>query len=59
MPENNARYLLENLNVMVIDDNKYMATLVIEILTALGIKNAVEVSDAAKAFQDLIPTSIN
>lgn len=53
MSDTNSRYVLDNINVMVIDDNKHMTTLVVEILTALGIKNVIEVSDAAKAFTEL------
>jgi CheY-like chemotaxis protein len=53
MSDNSSRYVLENVNVMVIDDNKHMATLVGEILGALGIKKIVQVSDAAKAFKEL------
>ena len=34
MSDNQSRYVLDNINVMVIDDNKHMTTLVVEILTA-------------------------
>lgn len=53
MSDNNSRYVLKNVNVMVIDDNKHMVTLVVEILYALGITNIIKVSDAAKAFTEL------
>ena len=53
MSDNNSRYVLDNVNVMVIDDNKHMTTLIGEILGALGIRKVVEVSDAAKAFKEL------
>jgi len=52
MSDNQSRYVLENINVMVIDDNKHMATLITEILTALGIKKVNAVADAAKAFTE-------
>lgn len=53
MPDPSSRYVLENVNVMVIDDNKHMSSLVMEILGALGIRNVCEVGDAAKAFKEL------
>ena len=53
MSDGQSRYLLENLNVMVIDDNKHMTRLVCEILNAIGIRNVVAVSDGAKAFKEL------
>lgn len=53
MTDQNSRYVLENINVLVIDDNKHMTKLVTEILYALGIKNVCEVNDAAKAFDEL------
>lgn len=53
MSDPTSRYVLENVNVMVIDDNKHMSTLVTEILSALGIRNVCEVGDAARAFKEL------
>ena len=53
MTGQNARYVLENVNVLVIDDNKHMSKLVTEILSALGVRNFREVNDAAKAFEEL------
>lgn len=53
MSDQTSRYVLENVNVMVIDDNKHMSSLVMEILSALGIHNVVAVGDAAKAFKEL------
>ena len=53
MADQNARYVLDNVNILVIDDNKHMANLVIEILHALGAKNTCQAGDAAKAFQEL------
>jgi CheY-like chemotaxis protein len=38
---------------MVIDDNRHMTNLVVEILQALGIRKFKAVSDAAKAFKEL------
>lgn len=53
MSENNSRYILEKLNVMVIDDNRYTMTLITEILAAIGIKNVLGVADEAKALKEL------
>lgn len=53
MADPNARYILDNINVLVIDDNKHMANLVVEILHALGVKNTCQAADAALAFQEL------
>ncbi|MDA0652104.1 MAG: response regulator [Proteobacteria bacterium] len=53
MADQNARYVLDNLNILVIDDNKHMANLVVEILHALGVKNTCQANDAAMAFQEL------
>jgi len=53
MVDHNARYVLENVNMLVIDDNKHMCKLVLEILHALGVRNVREVGDPAKAFEEL------
>lgn len=53
MADQNARYVLDNINILVIDDNKHMANLVTEILHALGAKNTRQAGDAALAFQEL------
>ncbi|MBT5048530.1 MAG: response regulator [Rhodospirillaceae bacterium] len=53
MSDQNSRYVLENLNVMVIDDNKHMRSLICEILQALGIRNFCTAGDAASAFKEL------
>ena len=53
MADQNARYMLGNVNILVIDDNKHMANLVTEILHALGVKNTRQAGDAALAFQEL------
>ena len=53
MADQNARYVLDNVNILVIDDNKHMANLVVEILHALGVKNTCQTGDAAAAFQEL------
>jgi len=53
MSDNQARYVLDNIKVMVIDDNKHMTALVVEILLALNVRDVVSVSDAAKAFTEL------
>ncbi len=48
-----ARYVLENVNVLVLDDNRHMRTLVREILHGLGVKKVRPAADAAEAFQEL------
>ena len=53
MSENNSRYILENINVMVIDDNRYTATLITKIFALIGIKNVLGVADEAKALKEL------
>ncbi|MPY71616.1 MAG: response regulator [Alphaproteobacteria bacterium] len=49
-----SRYVLDNINVLVLDDNRHMRTLVQSILHALGVKNIREASDAAEAFKELM-----
>lgn len=46
-------YDFQNLNVLVVDDNKYMRDLVRTILHALGVKNICEAADGAQAFERL------
>ena len=53
MPDSQARYVLENIKVLVIDDNKHMTMIVAEILHALGVKNVCQIHDGAKAFEEL------
>lgn len=53
MSNSQSRYMLENVNVLVIDDNKHMCKLVSEILRALGVRNVRDIDDAAKAFEEL------
>jgi len=48
-----SRYMLDNINVLVLDDNKHMRSLVQSILHALGVKNIRDASDAAEAFKEL------
>ncbi len=48
-----ARYVLENVNVLVLDDNRHMRSLVQSILHALGVKQIREASDAPEAFKEL------
>jgi CheY-like chemotaxis protein len=45
--------MLDNINVLVLDDNKHMRSLVQSILHALGVKNIRDASDAAEAFKEL------
>ena len=47
MTDQNARYVLDNVNILVIDDNRHMANLVIEILHAPGAKNTCQAGAAA------------
>lgn len=48
-----SRYVLDNMNVLVLDDNRHMRSLVQSILHALGVKNIREAGDAADAFKEL------
>ncbi len=48
-----ARYSLENISVLVLDDNRHMRSLVQSILHALGVKEIREASDAPEAFKEL------
>jgi two-component system, chemotaxis family, chemotaxis protein CheY len=50
---NESRYVLDNVNVFVIDDNRHMRGLVKSILHALGVKEMGEAGDAAEAFTEL------
>jgi len=47
---NETRYVLDNINVFIIDDNRHMRNLVVSILHALGVKEIGEAGDAAEAF---------
>ncbi len=53
MSVSGARYVLNNVNVMVIDDNKHMSKLVTEILHALGVRNVCQANSTAKAIDEL------
>jgi two-component system chemotaxis response regulator CheY len=53
MPDANSRYVLENINVLVVDDNRHMRQLVESILHALGVKHVCQAGDAAQAFKEL------
>ena len=48
-----ARYSLENISVLVLDDNRHMRSLVQSILHALGVKEIREAADAPEAFKEL------
>ncbi len=48
-----ARYSLENVSVLVLDDNRHMRSLVQSILHALGVKEIREAADAPEAFKEL------
>jgi two-component system chemotaxis response regulator CheY len=50
---NESRYVLDNINVFIIDDNRHMRGLVKSILHALGVKEIGEAGDAADAFTEL------
>lgn len=52
--DSQSRYALDNINVLVLDDNRHMRTLVQSILHALGVKNIREANDAAEAFKELM-----
>ena len=53
MSDPNSRYVLENINVLVLDDNRHMRQLVESILHALGVKHVCQAGDAAQAFKEL------
>ena len=53
MSDANSRYVLENVNVLVLDDNRHMRQLVESILHALGVKQVCQAGDAAQAFKEL------
>jgi len=48
-----ARYLLENISVLILDDNQHMRCVVQSILVALGVKEIRDAGDAAEAFEEL------
>ena len=48
-----AQYNLDRLNVLVLDDNRNMRTLIESILFALGVRNFHEAHDVKQAFRDL------
>ncbi len=50
---NESRYVLDNINVFIVDDNRHMRSLVQSILHALGVKEIGEAGDAAEAFTEL------
>lgn len=52
-PDSQARYSLDHINVMVVEDNRHMRSLIMSILHALGVKNVCEAGDAAEAFNEL------
>jgi CheY-like chemotaxis protein len=51
--ESNSRYALDSVNVLILDDNKHMRSLVQSILHALGVKHIREAADAPQAFKEL------
>ena len=53
MLDSQSRYVLDNVNVLILDDNRHMRSLVQSILHALGVKNIREAGDAAEAFKEL------
>lgn len=53
MADQNARYVLDDISILVIDDNRHMQNLVVEILNALGVKSTAQFGDATQAFAEL------
>ena len=51
--DSQSRYVLDNINVLILDDNRHMRSLVQSILHALGVKQIREASDAPEAFKEL------
>ena len=50
-------YRLDRLSVLVVDDNRYMLSLLSEILRGFGIRELVVLTDAATAFQEIKSTA--
>ena len=48
-----AKYNFDRLNILVVDDNRNMQTLIESILFALGVRNIHEAHDVKQAFRDL------
>ncbi len=48
-----AQYHFDRLNVLTLDDNRHMRTLIESILLALGVRNIREAHDVKQAFRDL------
>jgi CheY-like chemotaxis protein len=48
-----AGYNLEDLDVLVVDDNRHMRSLIRDLLRAIGIGNIVEANDGMSGFQQL------
>lgn len=53
MSGNGGAYDFHNLNVLIVDDNKHMRTLIRTVLNALGVWNVHEASDGADALKEL------
>jgi DNA-binding response OmpR family regulator len=53
MADSQSRNGLENINVLVVDDNRQVCKLVSEILKTLGVVNVCAQTDAAKAYDEL------
>ena len=51
--ESNSRYALDSVNILILDDNRHMRSLVQSILHALGVKHIREAADAPQAFKEL------
>ena len=53
MADQNARYVLDDISILVIDDNRHMQKLVVEILNGLGVKSTAQFGDATQALAEL------
>ena len=53
MSDVNSRYVLANVNVLVLDDNRHMRQLVYSILHALGVNHVCQAAERAQAFKEL------
>ena len=54
-----SRQIFEQMNVLVVDDNRHMVHLVCQLLHALGVKRTISALDGAEAFTQLRTNAID
>ena len=54
-----SRQIFEQMNVLVVDDNRHMVHLVCQLLHALGVKRTISALDGAEAFTQLRTNTID